>query len=462
LLLRSDPVSSHESGVRYLGPTSAVCQIVGQAGEMHALTRTSIWNRNMDTKPFSREHMSRAAVLLTFCDPLSEQCLRLRDLSGKEWQRLLQWLDVSGLALYLLDRLAELKVSSILPHGVHDRLQQNLRDNAERTRGMIAESLAIQQQFQEAYLAYAVLKGFSLYPCSVPKLELRHQFDLDFLVAEKDLPDARKALERRGYRLYAISGRSWEFKKDEKIGHSMDDFYKDNAGRSVELHVEANTPGLPSVLNRVEGQEFHGISMPVLSSVDLFLGQGLHAYKHVNSEFSRTAHLLEFRRHVLTRQKDDTFWAELRSRAEESPEAALRLGVVTLLITSVMGDFAPEAFTDWTVRRLPPSARLWVKLYGSRTVFGNAPGSKVYLFLQRALESANFSPKSPLRRALLPWRLPPAIVRPSADETLPIRVRRYRMQLHFILLRLRFHCVEGLRYTWESHRWRQHMNRISR
>ena len=44
--------------------------------------------------------------------------------------------------------------------------------------------------------------------------------------------------------------------------------------------------------------------MPVLSPVDLFLGQGLHAYKHVCSEFSRVAHLLEFRRHVLARRDD--------------------------------------------------------------------------------------------------------------------------------------------------------------
>jgi hypothetical protein len=462
LPLLSSRGPSYESGIRRLAGTSLGRRLHRQTGEIHALVRTPILNRDMDSRPFNREQMLRAAVLLTFCDPLPVQCMQLRSLSGKEWQRLLHWLDVSGLALYFLDRLAELQLSHILPSGVRARLQENTRDNVERTRGMITESLAIQQEFQKARLTYAVLKGFSLCPCAVPKPELRHQFDLDFLVTEKGILDARQILQRRGYRLYAISGRSWEFKKDEKISTSMEHFYKDTSGRSVELHVEPSIPGLPSVLDRVERREFHGISMPVLSSVDLFLGQGLHAYKHVNSEFSRTAHLLEFRRHVLMRRKDDTFWDELRSRAEKDPRASLGLGIVTLLITSVMGNFAPEALTDWTVRRLPRPARLWVKLYGRRAVFGNAPGSKLYLLLQRELESVDDSAKRSLRQALLPRRLPPVIVRASADETLLIRVHRYRMQLQFILLRLRFHIVEGLRYTWESYRWRKHMNRFSR
>jgi len=60
---------------------------------------------------------------------------------------------------------------------------------------------------------------------------------------------------------------------------------------------------------------------------------------------------------------------------------------------------------------------------------------------------------------LLPSRLPPVIVRASADESLLKQIRRYRVQVHFILLRLRFHIVEGLRYTQEAYRWRQHMNR---
>jgi hypothetical protein len=388
--------------------------------------------------------------------------MRLHSLSGREWQKLLCWLDISGLALYFLDRMVELKWCDVMPRRVLARLQENLQDNMERTNGMIAESVAIQQEFQRSRLAYAVLKGLSLFPDSVSKLELRHQFDLDFLVAEKSVLEARKILEHQGYRLYAISGRSWEFKKNETPGVPVEDLYKNLPGRSVELHVETEVPGRPSLLERADRREFHGIAMPVLSPVDLLLGQGMHAYKHICSEFSRTAHLLEFQRHVLLRRNDESFWAELQARAEESPRACLGLGVVTLLITRVMGDFAPAALTRWTVKRLPMAPRLWVKLYGCRVALGSFPGSKLYLLLQRELESSGIQSKRSVRQSLLPRRLPPPVTRPSAEETLRVRIRRYRIQLHFILLRLRFHLVEGLRYIWESYRWRRYIDRHTR
>ena len=215
-------------------------------------------------------------MLHCFSDEPCEKPLELQNLSHREWTGLLHWLDVSGLALYFLDRIKELQLQTLLPPKVLTRLEQNLHDNHERTQGMIVESVAIQQQFQKANLSYATLKGFSLTPHSVPKPELRHQFDLDYLIAPRSASRARKLLEDRGYRLYAISGRSWEFKRDESPGH-IRNFYKNLPCRSVELHLEAERPGHQSLLERVEIRELHGIAMPVLSPVDLFIGQGLHA-----------------------------------------------------------------------------------------------------------------------------------------------------------------------------------------
>ena len=430
---------------------------IEQSPEDYAAGPASVLD-NTALHHLSSEHSVRQAVLLMFCDPLPSQCSRLHNLSKKEWHKLLTWLDISGLALYFLDRIAELGACDILPSSVLARLQQNQTDNNVRTQGLAAESVAIQLEFRDACLSYAVLKGFSLCPASLPKPELRHQFDLDFLIAEEDAPEARRILERRGYRLYAISGTSWEFKINETPGISIKDMYKDLPGRSVELHVEANAPNRPSLLARTEKRELYGMSMPVLSSVDLFLGQGLHVYKHLASEFSRTAHLLEFRRHALTRRNDETFWQELRIAANGDPVTCLRLGVVALLITHVMDEFAPDAFAEFTVRSLPSSAKLWVEWYGRRAVFQDFPGSKLYLLLQRELEFAGVPAKRSLRQALFPSRLPPSLIRASGKETLTIRLRRYRMQLQFVFSRLHFHIVEGLRYAWEFYRW-QYMKR---
>lgn len=413
-------------------------------------------------KSLARQLQAREAVLLIFRDPLPEQYARLWHLSDHEWQQLLHWMDVSGLALYFLDRVLDLQLNDLLPRAVMARLQQNLIDNTERLRGMVDESIEIQREFQAVGLSYAILKGFSLWPHSVPKLQLRSQLDLDFMVAEDSVSQARQILERRGYRLHAVSGRSWEFKTDYIPDASLKTLYKNLPYRSVELHVETNTNSDTSLMARTVKRRFHGICMPALSPVDLFLGQGMHLFKHVCSDFSRAAHLLEFRRHILAYRDDDAFWRELQCAADKNPRASLALGVVTLLITNVMGEFAPPLLTRWTVDRLPDTARLWIELYGSRSVFASFPGSKLYLLLQRELVSVGVPAKRTLRRALLPLRLPPLISPASPNDTFRMRLSRYRLQFRFVCIRLRFHAVEGARYMWERLRWRQQLRSRAR
>jgi Uncharacterised nucleotidyltransferase len=410
----------------------------------------------------NHEQLIRQCVLLTFLDPLPQQCLQLQNLSASRWRHLLRWLDYSGLALYFFDRIAEFELGDLLPELVFARLQQHLIDNTERTRSMTAESIAIQQKFQATSLRYAALKGLSFWPHSVPKPELRSQFDMDFLVTEKDIQAACAILEREGYRLYATNGRSWEFKRNEFPGISRKEMYKDTGSWAVELHVESSASSNHSLLDRLEWREFGGFIMPVLSPIDLFLGQGLHAYKHICSEFSRAAHLLEFRRHVLFHRDDAPFWNALRSRELENPRSSLGLGVVTLLIAQIMGEFAPESLTSWTVDRLPRSVTLWVEIYGHRAALGSFPGSKLYLLLQQEIEASGLSSKRSVRQSLIPSGLPPPVIRASPNETFSIRLGRYRMQLRLIFGRLRFHLIEGAHFVWESHRWRRRLNQVAR
>ena len=432
------------------------------AGQDHiSTTSISTPDANKATKRLTREQRTREAVLLSFSDPVPGQVELLLHLSPTEWRRLLNWLDVSGLALYFLDRLVQLGLRDMLPETAVDRLQQNLDSNAKRTRGMVEESVAIQRRFQNAGLSYAVVKGLSLSPESVPRPELRHQFDLDYLVSEKSAPEARSILERRGYRLRAFSRKTWEFKINETPYVSVKDFYKDLPYRTVELHLEADTPGHDSRLDRATTRDMFGIGMPMLSPVDIFRGQAMHIFKDVCCGTSRTAHLLEFYRHVLSRRDDDAFWRELRCRAEGDRSTCFGIGMVTYLVASILGDFAPKALTAWTVEVLPPSVCLWVHRYGRHTVLGNHPGTKFFLLLQKELESAGIPRRSWVKKSLWPSRLPPIVIRGSSGEPFSTRIARYRVQLRFVFERLRFHIVEGIRYTLESRRWRQHLDRLS-
>ena len=139
----------------------------------------------------------REALLLIFCDPVPRECSRLWLLGDGQWSQALEWLDMSGLALYFLDRVIEQRLQDMIPRRVLARLRQNLVENTWRTAQMIAEANSIHISFQNAGLSYATLKGFSLWPVSVPRLEQRSQLDLDFLVAEQSAPDARRILEAR-------------------------------------------------------------------------------------------------------------------------------------------------------------------------------------------------------------------------------------------------------------------------
>lgn len=426
-------------------------------------TLPNAFTADVTPKPLDGKWTARKAVLSIFRDPVPECYSRLEGLSEREWRSLLRWLDLSGLALYFFDRVVALRLVDFIPAPVFESLEQRLIQNTQRTQSMTAESIAIQREFQRAGLRYAVMKGLTLWPNSVPRPELRLQFDLDYLVDDENLQEARDILLRGGYRPSASSERCWRFIRNERSALTLKDVYRDTGSWAVELHDVSGGSGRTSPLLRLEWRELCGFSMPALSPVDVFLRQGLHAYKDVCSQFFRLSLLIEFYRHVLFRRDDDEFWKALDREAHGNPQAALGLGVVILLITQVMGEFAPEALTCWTVDRLPRPARLWVATYGRRIVLGSFPGSKLYRLLNRELRAGG-----PPARHSLPYSSGPS--EPTAPVKLDypletfstrlirfVRLMRYRMQFDLIPSRLRFYGVEGLRLAWETRRWRRMM-----
>ena len=416
---------------------------------------------NPERSRLSRMQQIREAVLLMFSDGPSLERVPLHRFSVRDWKKLLHWLDTSGLALYFYDRLKELDRISLLPGAVHERLAKNLSDNTERAGGMLDELDVIQQELQRAGVVYAVLKGFSLWPYSVPHPRLRSQLDLDFLIAANGIEKAVRVLKNRGYHLFARSGNSWEFKIGQMRNASLKTLYKPVRYGCVELHVAADR-GRTDMLARVQTMEYESVRMPVLSAADLFLGQGLHAFKHICSESSRASHLLEFWRHVVARRSDTAFWRDVRLAAEPYPRASVELGVVLLIATQLMGEFAPDALSCWTIDRLPSYARLWVGFYGRRAVLGGSHGSKLYLLLQRELAADGAPGSRTVAQALMPRSLPKLMTYNPGGESLADRLGRYRIRFQVLYYRLRFHALEDVRYLFHFVRWRGHMARLGR
>jgi hypothetical protein len=424
-------------------------------------SRSTVGAGSFDVSGYApRQRQLREAVLRICCDPLAADAARLLDLSDREWRGLLRWMDTSGLALYFLDQVVRLDLAKLLPVWLVARLQQNLRDNSERIEAMAAELEDIQRRFQETGLCYAVLKGFSLWPISVPNPHLRSQLDHDFLIAEEDAEEAKGILESFGYRLMVKSGSSWEFKAPGGVP-SLKTLYKPGMSRQAELHLASSGTDGAALLAGRRFTSFRDISMPVLSPADAFIGQGLHVFKHVCSAFSRTAHLVEFHRHLVARRTDQVFWEEIRRKCAGRPDIGLRLGVVILLASVTIGPFAPPELSECMVDQLPAPVMLWITLYGSRTLLASFPGSKLYLFLERELEVAGFPRKRTLGRSLVPRSLPPLVDPAAAGETHWGRLARRWRRLRFLWHRLCFHALEGIRYACESVRWRRTRRRLT-
>jgi hypothetical protein len=377
------------------------------------------------------------------------------------------WLDVSGLALYFLDRITQLGLSDCIPVATLDRLQKNLSDNYQRTASLFSEAAALSARFTRKNVEFALLKGISLCPDSVPNAALRCQMDLDMLVRESQADEARECLEAMGYELRVVSGLTREFKAGAGIAE-FKDLYRSRPQRSVDLHLLPFSNGggamqPEDLLSRAQRRSFNGLLLPVLSPEDIFIQQALHLFKHICSEHTRALWVLEFRQHVIAKRNKAQFWSSVRSLAGGTPGAVTAIGVCTLLAARLFGPFAPTELSHWSVERLSPSICLWVHLYGRRTLLSSFPGSKLYLLLQQELMPDTKENRAVLLRRLLPFHRPSNIMRTEtiSESASTPRLLRYRIQAKFLGSRLRMHVIEGVRYAIEAVRWRRRVERFA-
>lgn len=405
--------------------------------------------------PLSRQERVRATVVALFREPYPGGAEVLQTLSPRQWSALLRWLDTSGLALYFFDRLREQGVLGMIPLPVIRRLARNLLDNKQRTADLVQECCAIQQEFAASGVRYAVLKGVSLWPHSVSCLELRSQLDLDFLVAVQHEGRAKAVLERRGYRLHGVSGRSREFKTPFDGVLTLADLYRASPQRTVELHLEEQESGL---LERCEHHSLGEVSMPVLSPADLFVDQALHLYKHLSRDQMRCSHMIELYRHLIARSGDHAFWLQVERLCPAQPTMAACVGVALDFVSQSMGaSCVPSAVQRTTIDCVPLAARIWNRRYGERLTVASFPGTKLHLLLQETMADSGIVVGRSIGSSLVPRHLPPPIAIPPAGETGAQAVRREFRQLRFVLVRLRFHVLEGMRYLLERRCWRRLM-----
>ncbi len=418
-----------------------------------------------DRKATGRATRLKKAVVASFYSTSAEVEARFAEFHASDWNRILYWLDISGLALYLLDRLALLGLERCLPDPIRMRFQQDLADNRMRTQALFDEAAAISEEMSRRGISFALLKGITLAPDSVPDCALRWQIDLDLLVAAADATAARHVLMTHGYSLHAVCGNSMEFTAGQSGAPDMRKIYRVHSQRSLELHMLSTTAARDGVradrLSRTRLRDFGGVIIPTLSPADILVQQSVHLFKHLCGEHTRASWVLEFWRHVEVRKGDTAFWGEVERIAAMEPQGVIALGAALLLSALMFGGAAQKELARRAVTKLPNNVRLWIETFGTRVLFADSPGNKLYLILRQELR--NGTPNRPaIRKLIFPAHLPPAVTHGEPGERFGERMTRYRTETRFLFSRLQFHIVEGLRYAIELSRWQRRLTETSR
>jgi hypothetical protein len=377
-----------------------------------------------------------------------------------DWTSTAEWLHTSGLALYFMARTKALCVEDVIPGRFLRSLEANYIENQARTADMFGEFVKINMEFQRAKLSYANLKGFSLAASACTDFACRYQHDLDFLVARRDAERCRQAAERHGYRLTAEFGDTLEFRAGPAEVLSMRDLYKAKAQRSLEVHLvtEAEQPETERCgnrLSRLQLQLWNGFEFPALSECDKLIAQALHLFKHFQTEWTRTAWMLEYANAIRSHQGGVAFWKDVVASVEGAPETRTGIGLATLITNRAFGVAPPDEFISSTVDFLPRQVRLWANRYQADLVFVERPGNKLYLLLKDALLHDRPDWQVQKRRKLFPRRLPPRGVGPSESDGTWLRAKLLHSRFSFIWARLRFHVTAGLHYWIEAARWKR-------
>jgi hypothetical protein len=382
----------------------------------------------------------------------------LEGFGEKDWRGIERWLDISGMALYLLDQLREDCMERVLPTVVLSQLEGKLQRNRERMRAMFKEAREISEGFDSAGIPYALLKGVTLTPESVADAGLRWQTDLDFMVPRRCAQEARKYIEELGYTVCADTGAALEFRAGTPQIADIKNIYSTMSERSLELHID---DGQTDAFACRRVRRFHGARISALRPADILVRQAMHLLRHLCGEHTRLSWVLEFRRHAQWFREDPDFWQEVAAVAAQEPNGNLAMATAFWLVENIFGTTDVPVPEIWREQSLPERVRLWLSRYAHAVLFADGSGTKHFVLLERELPGYAAEARSTLH-ILLPPRLPSRITGYVGRHNDIGYVKRLLIDTQHFLSRLRFHAVEGARFIVEFARWRKAVARCGR
>jgi hypothetical protein len=398
--------------------------------------------------------------------------------SRHQWERTLEWLDHSGIALLFWQRLKERGYATAIPSAVGERLERNLADHRDRVVEMVAEFASINRCFEGACLRYAAMKGLALSADYCPDIGLRTTYDYDYLLPRDSMEAAERALRAAGY-----------IRKEDPEEHpvvyfhaarpprtplSRDDLYSKTFPRTVELHyllwdadqvkIPLNLPSDPLAERKLRylsisgnHQCTSGSARPVhfyeLSEHDELIFQVLHAFRHILHDWCRLYSLLDIACFLDHRASDTAFWDQFLDRLGSCRPLSEIVGVVFMLASEVFGAPIPEPVSIRTVQSLRRPLVLWVERYGQESALSNFSDNKFSLFLHREFIHDEAAWRDIRRSRLFPIQRPNQGVHAADSSSQRARLSGAWKQGLYVSKRVRHHLLGTLRYGLEAPRW---------
>jgi len=412
-----------------------------------------------------RDLRGEIAGCLRVAGSVEEHLRGLRKFRPRDWEKSLNWLHLSGIALMFWDRLQKLGAEDAIPPKLGEGLAANLADHRLRVAAMMEEFDSLNRQFDRAGIEYAVWKGFALFPHYCPDACLRPTYDYDYLISGDTHTRAQEVIQAAGY----------VRKPDHRAEHhvtfarpnlrsrpspSSSELYAADLPRKVELHrglwdrdaflIPLRVP--ERILERKLRRTWQNLSFCALSEDDALVFQALHTFQHILHNWCRLGWLWEIAYFLEHRSADTSFWSRFCALLEGNEPLVEVVGLVMLLAAGLFHAPFPAPIKGRLLGAMRSQVPLWVDHYGLPSALNNFSENKYALFLYR-----EFLPDKAAWRAIRGSRLFPlhrpnriaGAAAPSTSASLPVSWK----QGWYVLQRLLYHSVTGARYAWESARW---------
>jgi hypothetical protein len=374
-------------------------------------------------------------------------------LDDAEWLRLLEFCDLSHLAL-ALSQVDHAKA----PDWVRSRLNRNVCDNARRFELVRAAYIEAAAALRHAGVPHVVLKGFTQYPDYVGDPRLRFQSDIDIYCPQQQIETAQAALMRIGYR--PVDG--WDYSRADHVPSLSrqgnwtwrGNHYDPEMPPGIELHFcfwneRVNLIEIPEVgqfWGRRESRRLAGMDVCGLNGADHIGYLSLHILRGVLSGDWVIHHVFELARFLHTRSRDVEFWSQWHDGHSSNLRSLEAIGFC--LARSWFSCALPE-LARVEADRLPQARKEWLRRFGGSPLEVMFRRNKDGKLLQLLLATSRTSRKSALLGAILPHHVA------GPDETdvgmknrRPVRLNasRYVKYVAYLVDRVVVNCAANLSF----------------